>query len=105
MYEVLNPLSVLTDGLSAEKEMTVSAILPLLHHLNGSILNESPLDSKLAKEMKKVIMMNYNQGTVEKTSFLDPRFRGKHLSDSNTTVSSLKQECLELTELDEVDED
>ncbi len=102
VYGVLKTLSILTDGLSAEKEVTVSAILPILRHLNGSVLCQCPSDSK---EMKNIIREDLNsrysspevQGLLDKTSFLDPRFREKHLSDKDATVTSLKDECLQFT--------
>ena len=52
--KVVKPLSVLTDALSGEKEVTCSAIRPLLHHV-VEICKEEDEDMPLSVEIKSVI--------------------------------------------------
>ena len=49
---VLSPLREFTDLLAGEKKVTVSAILPLLRHIQDTILANKPGDSNLTKEIK-----------------------------------------------------
>lgn len=96
-------LSVLTDGLSGEKQVTISALLPILKHIHNTLLCVSSSDSPLARNMKEVIhhdlASRYNSpklvALLDK-SFLDPRFRDKYLNQKQTTLSSLSDECLPL---------
>ena len=45
----------MTDALSAEKCVTISAVKPLLNHLTEEVLVAEDDDSDLTKEMKKRI--------------------------------------------------
>lgn len=49
----LGPLGELTDALSAEKNITISAVRPLLTRLSHKILMEKDTDSSLTAEMKR----------------------------------------------------
>ena len=53
--QVLQPLSVVTDALSGESQVTVSAIRPLLKHITTSLLSVSTSDCMLIKDMKETI--------------------------------------------------
>ena len=86
---VLKPLAVLTDGLSGEKEVTISALLPVMKHINTNLLCASPSDNILVKEIKTVIKCDlqarYQSPKValllELASYLDPRFRDRYLQN------------------------
>ena len=54
VVSVLKPLSTLTDALSGEKQVTVSANRPILKHIQ-TILTEANTDSRLAVQMKNAI--------------------------------------------------
>ena len=53
--QVLQPLSVFTDALSGETQVTVLAIRPLLTHITTSLLSVSTSDCMLMKDMKETI--------------------------------------------------
>ena len=55
MSIVLKPLSIFTDALAGEKEVTVSAVRPLLKHILEDLLVFSSDDCSLIKEMKETI--------------------------------------------------
>ena len=101
---VLKPLAVLTDGLSGEKEVTISALLPVMKHINTNLLCASPSDNILVKEIKTVIKCDlqarYQSPKValllELASYLDPRFRDRYLQNREDTLSIIKEECLSL---------
>ena len=100
--KVVKPLSVLTDALSGEKEVTCSAIRPLLHHV-VEICKEEDEDMPLSVEMKSVISTNLSSRyesavislIVDKCSFLDPRFKENYVADTDLTKSNLLTEMLE----------
>jgi hypothetical protein len=49
----LKPLKEMTDALSGDKCVTVSAVKPLLNYVTTDILVEKEGDSELTKEMKE----------------------------------------------------
>ena len=51
-------LGELTDALSAEKHITISAVHPLLTHLSQEILKEEDTDSSLTAQMKRVVRVD-----------------------------------------------
>ena len=86
----LRPLVELTDVLSAEKSITISAVRPLLTRLTGSILKEVESDSSLTKEIKYTISSDLesrysdpNLATLlDFCTFLDPRFKETNPDES-----------------------
>ncbi len=97
----LNPLASLTDLLSGETYVTISAVLPLLHLIEHDILKSSISDSNLTGDIKKKIIDDIsNRYTVTKlgekssmllkfASFLDPRFKSKYIcSDQIASIES-----------------
>ena len=48
----------LTDVLSAEKHITISAVSPLLNHLTNEILKEADGDTSLTAQMKCIIRVD-----------------------------------------------
>ena len=67
LVEVLKPLSYLTNALSGEKQVTASAVLPVMKH-EESKLSAASTDSQLANEMKQTIWNDlearYSDGDV-----------------------------------------
>ena len=104
---VLQPLSTFTDALSGEKNVTVSAILPLLQHILDKLLVVSCDDYPKAKDMKETIAgslrAQYAKDTVRKLlskcTFLDPRFRVECLEDKEETLLQIKDEALDIAEV------
>ena len=101
---VLKPLSYLTDALSGEKEVTASAVVPLLKHVKAKCTPTTG-SSRLAKEMQTTIWSDieprYSSHVVLDTlsiaSFLDPRFKDHYLQDKEGTLLSVKGKCLEVS--------
>ena len=89
LHQALSPLSDLTDILSAEKYVTVSAILPLMDLLNSKFLKEREEDTQLTADIKEKIrtdlntrLSSYNSHQLlllQAACFLDPQFKGKCL--------------------------
>ena len=102
---VLSPLREFTDLLAGEKKVTVSAILPLLHHIQNTILTNTPGESYLTKEIKARIKSDLENRYSEEITlflcvctFLDPRF--KLTKESNTSIiEAIKQTVKDEMEL------
>ena len=103
VIEVLKPLSFLTDALSGEKQVTVSAILTIYKHVK-EVLVVSEGDSRMVSEMKRVISNDFAQRNtspevqqlLSMASFLDPRFRDKYLEEKEEIISAIRSECIPL---------
>ena len=54
LIEVLKPLSYLIDALSGEKQVTASAVLLVMKHVESK-LSVASTDSQLANDMKQTI--------------------------------------------------
>ena len=63
----LAPISSLTDILSADSYVTISAILPILHLVNIKFLKEAEDDTTLTTEIKRSIKddLNHHQGFIQ----------------------------------------
>ena len=103
VYMVLKPLSTLTDALSGEKQVTISAIRPVLKHVQDS-LTITTADRALATQMKTAISTDLQQRNnspelghlIDKASFLDPMFRDQYIENKDGTIDCVKAECLPL---------
>ena len=104
IVRVLEPVSFLTDALSGEKEVTISAIGPIIRHIQKDMTASSD-DSNLAKQMKKVLiedLMKRNTSARVKmvmdiSTFLDPRFKDCHFEEGSSReniISSVTEECI-----------
>ena len=86
MLAVLTPLREMTDTLSGEKSVSISAVKPLLRHICDTVLLRKEGDSTLTTEMKQKIRNDltsrYSDPDTDHlltvSTFLDPRF--KHVS-------------------------
>ena len=86
---VLKPLSLFMDALSGEKCVTISAVLPLIKHIN-QLLEVTTSDCRIVKEMKEIIVTDltarYSDSDItdilETSSYFDPRFHLKFVNDS-----------------------
>ena len=90
LNQALSPPSDLTDILSGENYVTISALLPLMSLLNSKFLKEKD-DTQLTIDIKNKVktdlndrLSSYNSNQLlllQVSSFLDPRFKGKYLED------------------------
>ena len=95
--DALSPLAKFTNVMSGEKYVTISAILPIVNLLTTSVLKENTNVKPLTNELRSRIigdLMKRNQAPdvvhlLEVASFLDPRFKGKLISDSD--IGDVKQ--------------
>ena len=99
---VLKPLSYLTDALSGEKEVTASAVIPLLKHVKTKCSSADDATA-LAKEMQKTIWSDIEHRyrstvleTLSTSTFLDPRFKDQYLEDKEESLLTIKRKCLAL---------
>jgi len=84
----LKPLKVMTDALSGESCVTISAVKPILSHISDK-LEEEDGDTDMTREIKERIKVDLElryidediEQLLELTSFLDPRFKLAHVSD------------------------
>ena len=95
---VLSQLTSLTDILSGENYVTISALLPLMDVLNNSILKNDVDDTELTETIKATIKNSLSSQytdedvvqLLEVSSLLDPRFKAKYLTESRVAeVKSL----------------
>ena len=96
----LKPLKEMTDALSGEKCVTVSAVKPLLNYITTDILVEKEGDSELTKEMKERVKVDlevrYSNPEIsqllELASFLDPCFKLGYVSDRENTLKEVEEQ-------------
>ena len=90
--QALSPLSTLTDILSGESYVTVSAVLPIVNLIDNNLSREKDTDTQLTKDIKQRIRQDithrYTHTSVgdaleilKVAMFLDPRFKTKYISD------------------------
>jgi len=79
---VMKPIAEITDSIGGEKQITFSAVRPLIYKLYNSYLKVSISDTSLGKTMKTVmhtkLLQYYNSQTLEIlniATLLDPRFK------------------------------
>jgi len=60
---VLKPLSYLTDALAGEKQVTASAVLPVMKHVKSKLAPDE-LGSRLVEEMKSTIWADLEQSIL-----------------------------------------
>ena len=85
----LKPLKYITDALSGESCVTISALKALLNHLLEELLVAADDDTDLTKEMKERIQVDIQlryldsefDHLLEVSSFLDPRFKLNNVSN------------------------
>ncbi len=99
----LKPVAEFTDVLSNEKVVTASSVRPVLRLLTNDLLDPSPEDSELIKNLKaKMIAVlkdkyKYLEGQkmLSKATTLDPRYRNNFEEDIR---DELIEEIMQITE-------
>uniref|UniRef100_A0A1X7VK73 HAT C-terminal dimerisation domain-containing protein n=1 Tax=Amphimedon queenslandica TaxID=400682 RepID=A0A1X7VK73_AMPQE len=100
IHTVLSPLSSLTDILSADSYVTVSAVIPFLHLIDKKFLKKESIDTQLTHDIKKHIRDDLNERysnrgkdikVILKTAmFLDPQFKTKYLNEQENEIEDMK---------------
>ena len=106
MLAVLTPLREMTDTLSGEKSVSISAVKPLLRHICDTVLLRKG-DSTLTTEMKQIrndLTSRYSDPDTDHlltvSTFLDPRFEHVSLPGNETDCEMFKDTVkMELEEL------
>ena len=83
VYDILKPLSYLTDALACEKQITASAVYPVLKHVRKALQIDETKDTALSTQIKTTIWKDLeNRYTdpdvvqvLNHAIFLDPRFK------------------------------
>ncbi|KAI2665707.1 E3 SUMO-protein ligase ZBED1 [Labeo rohita] len=105
LCQLFESLSKLTDALALETRVTLSAIKPVLDHINCDILVEKDTDTSLTKEMKNVMREDLKNRYTDKEKrvmnmacFIDPHFKRSSLDESETskTDTDCVQEAVKL---------
>ena len=97
LSDVLKPLSFLTDALAGAKQVTASALVPIMKHVVDS--GESRLMKELKDTVRSDLQNRYNIGspvfkTLSVASFLNPRFKQRHLENKEEIVTRIIDECI-----------
>ena len=90
----------MTDALSGEHCVTVSAVKPLLNHLLEKVLVAEDDDTDLTKEMKERIKVDLEvryldsefDHLLELSSFLDPRFKLNYVNNRAKVLEEIENE-------------
>ena len=99
----LKSLKCMTDALSGESCVTISAVKPLLNHLLEKVLVADD-DTDLTKEMKERIKVDLElryldsefDHLLEVSSFLDPRFKLIYVNNRAKVLEDIEKEKSEL---------
>ena len=90
------------DALSGKKQVTISAILPVLKRIQ-KLMAVTEIESRLAMEMKVISDDLEGRNTSDEIQklfgmacFLDPRFKDRHLEDKENIMSAITDECIAL---------
>ena len=104
----LKPLKVMTDALSGESCVTISAVKPLLNHIINE-LKEEEGETEMTREIKERIKVDLElrylgDGDIGKllelASFLDPRFKLTHVSDRASILKDIETQMLKEIDTD-----
>ena len=104
----LTPLEDFTDMLSAEKYVSISAVKPLLKHLQDMLTTEQVDDAELTRDIKHCVL-DYLEKEYESQALdelldmcclLDPRFRLDYVNEADVVdvKSRLETEALQVAE-------
>ena len=98
IHDILQPLSFLTDALAGEKEVTASAVISVLKHIQKE---NDVNDTTLAMEVKQTIWSDLEHRYMETeapevlnlASFLDPRFKEQYLDGREEIIQQITDQC------------
>jgi len=103
LRDILKPLSFLTDALAGEKEVTASAVIPVLKHIKRKLAVDNTNDTMLAVEVKEIIWSDLESRYLDNeaseilslASFLDPRFKEQYLHHREDIIQQITDQCLQ----------
>ena len=103
----LKPLKAMTDALSGESCITISAMKPILNHIINE-LKEEDGDTDMTKEIKERVKVDLELRylgdeigqLLELTSFLDPRFKLTHVNDRAGILKEIEMQMVEEMDTD-----
>ena len=106
IVSILKPIFNFTDALSGEKHVTISAVQPLLSHITNSLLASNEQDNILTTQMKNTIVSDLTarygsesiSDVINKSSYLDPRFRIEYISDKERILKQIENEAVSVAE-------
>ena len=107
--DVMKPIVEITEKIGGEKQVTLSAVRPLIYKLLTKYLQVTSEDSRVKKEIKKVVKTDlenrYQDPQVEevlnKACFLDPRFKSLSFlpeAERRFIRSLVEEEAVELSQ-------
>ncbi len=69
---LLKPLEAVTREISAEKQTTISKLIPLLRYMRSAI-NRSKASTSLGEELKEALLVNFQKrfGLIEKSKMIE----------------------------------
>jgi hypothetical protein len=102
IVKALQPYATLTDILSGDKYVSISAVLPMLEHILEISKPDSDLNiqgNKIRERIKEYVLSNYDYEDDEQTNthrlqllakatVMDPRYRTVYITQELSTVSS-----------------
>ena len=114
--DVMKPIVEITEKIGDKKQVTLSAVKPLIYKLLTNYLRVTPEDSRVKKEIKKAVKMDlenrYQDPQVEevlnKACFLDPRFKSLSFlpeAERNFKISMVEDEVAEIRQAAAASED
>ena len=97
----------MTDALSGESCITISAVKPILNHIINE-LKEEDGDTDMTKEIKERVKVDLELRylgdeigqLLELTSFLDPRFKLTHVNDRAGILKEIEMQMVEEVDTD-----
>ena len=103
IHDILKLLSFLTDALAGEKEVTASAVFPVLKHIKKTLAVDNDKDTTLAKDVKRIISSDLESRYMETevsdvldfASFLDPRFKEQYLHGKDDIIQQIIDQCFQ----------
>ena len=92
-------LADFTNILSGEKNITFSALIPLLKHITDDVLSDDEEGTTLTTDINQKIITylegKYEDSTLKEllytASFLDPRFKAEYIYIPNDNISAIKE--------------
>ncbi|XP_038062483.1 E3 SUMO-protein ligase ZBED1-like [Patiria miniata] len=87
--KALKPVAAFTDIMSGEEYVTVSSLVPMLHHLQTNVLQDDEADAELTADIKRSIMRKMDslydrektQELLHVATLLDPRYRADNFKE------------------------
>ena len=98
IHTAISHLAGLTDILSGDEYVTISAVIPIVDLIEKKLLASQSDDTELLKSLKESIVADLKQryqdprirNILDVSSFLDPRFKTKYINDIDARLQGVK---------------